>query len=53
MTIPDKCPTCDSNRPELRKLVADDICHEYGGPTLYDPCQDKWHDTSLTKKDNR
>jgi len=37
-----KCPTCGSEN--VPKLVADETCHEYGGPTLWDKCKDAFHD---------
>ena len=41
----DKCPICGSGDKAIRKLVPDETCCEYGGPTLWDPCKDKWHST--------
>jgi len=38
------CPTCASTDPKIKRLVADDSCHEYDGPTLWDPCTDSWHE---------
>ena len=44
----DTCPTCGSEKRELRKLVQDDTCLEYGGPSLWDRCTDDWHNQRLT-----
>lgn len=41
------CPNCESEDKAVRRLMPDETCCEYGGPTLWDPCDDPWHNAEV------